>query len=82
MDGSQSWVAETIAEPDFIQAGDSDELLAIRLYEATQLGRKYVVVAYREISDTDGFILTVIQGYFILKTVFSVSRPNLQNRSA
>lgn len=58
MDGSQSWVAETIAEPDFIQAGDSDELLAIRLYEATQLGRKYVVVAYREISDTDGFILT------------------------
>ena len=58
MEGSRSLVIETIAEPDFIQAGDSGELLAIRLYEATQLGRKYVVVAYREINATDGFILT------------------------
>jgi hypothetical protein len=58
MDGFQGLVAETITEPDFIQAGDSGELLAIRLYETTQLGRKYVVVAYREISNTDGFILT------------------------
>ena len=40
MEGSRSLVIETISEPDFIQAGDSGELLAIRLYEATQLGRK------------------------------------------
>lgn len=58
MDGSRSLVIETIAKPDFIQAGDSGELLAVRLYEATQLGRKYVVVAYREINAIDGFILT------------------------
>lgn len=58
MDGSQSLVMATIAEPDLIQAGDSDELLAIRLYDQTKLGRKYVVVAYREIKVMDGFVLT------------------------
>lgn len=57
---SDAWhlVFETIAKPDLIQAGDSGELLAIRLYDKTQLGRKYMVVAYRETSATDGFILT------------------------
>ncbi len=58
MEKSRSLVTETISEPDLIQAGDSGEQLAIRLYEVTQLGRKYVVVAYREISATDGFVLT------------------------
>lgn len=58
MDGSQAGVFETLSDPDLIQVGDSGELLAIRLYDATQLGRKYVVVAYKETSSTDGFILT------------------------
>lgn len=46
------------AKPDVVQVGDSDELLAIRLYKNTSLGRKYVVVAYREINGSDGFVLT------------------------
>ncbi len=58
MSSSRSLILETIAEPDLIQAGDSGELLAIRLYDKTQLGRKYVVVAYREGNAMDGFILT------------------------
>lgn len=58
MDACQIQVFETLAEPDFIQAGDSGEILAIRRYDATQLGRKYIVVAYREISTTEGFVLT------------------------
>lgn len=58
MDDAQVLVFETLSEPDLIQAGDSGELLAIRLYDATPLGRKYVVVAYREISSAEGFILT------------------------
>jgi len=33
-------------------------LLAVRLYAETSLGEKYVVVAYRELSSEDGFILT------------------------
>ncbi|WP_346291400.1 hypothetical protein [Sphaerothrix gracilis] len=58
MDGCWDMVIETLAMPDLIQAGDSGELLAVRLYDKTTLGRKYVVVAYRETSATDGFILT------------------------
>jgi len=58
MDGCRDMVIETVAMPDLIQAGDSGELLAVRLYDKTSLGRKHVVVAYRETSTTDGFILT------------------------
>jgi len=58
MDGCRDMVIETVAMPDLIQAGDSGELLAVRLYDKTPLGRKYIVVAYRETSGTDGFILT------------------------
>ncbi|NJR61450.1 MAG: hypothetical protein HC769_23020 [Cyanobacteria bacterium CRU_2_1] len=49
---------ETIAKPDQIQAGDTGELLAIRFYSQTPLTSKFMVVAYREISVDDGFILT------------------------
>jgi hypothetical protein len=34
------------------------EWLAIRRYTRTPMGEKYVVVAYREMSTEDGFILT------------------------
>lgn len=58
MEGCQHRVIETVAMPDLIQSGDSGELLALRLYDETPLGRKHVVVAYRETSAIDGFILT------------------------
>ncbi len=51
-------IMDTIAEPDFVQAGDEGELLAVRLYEHTPLTRKHLVVAYRETGPTDGFVLT------------------------
>ena len=51
-------VLETVAEPDVIQQGDYGELLAIRFYAETPLGSKHLVVAFREIDATDGFILT------------------------
>ncbi len=57
-DGQRVKVLETLAGPDMIQKGDFGELLAIRFYAETPLGEKYVVVAYREISAEDGFILT------------------------
>ncbi|HSC71740.1 MAG TPA: hypothetical protein VLH58_10330 [Candidatus Methylomirabilis sp.] len=41
-----------------IQRGDFGALLAIRLYPDTPLTRKFMVVAYREVSGDDGFILT------------------------
>jgi hypothetical protein len=54
----QEKVLEAIANPDQIQAGDTGELLAIRFYPQTPLTSKFMVVAYREISIDDGFILT------------------------
>ncbi len=54
----QDRILETVADPDMIQQGDSGEKLAIRSYTDTTLGSKFLVVAYREISPDDGFILT------------------------
>ncbi len=51
-------VLETLAEPDMIQKGDFGELLALKLYPKTPLDEKFLVVAYREISAEDGFVLT------------------------
>jgi hypothetical protein len=51
-------VIETVAEPDMVQQGDVGELLAIRFYATTPLTSQSLVVAYREISSEDGFIVT------------------------
>ena len=51
-------VLETIKEPDLIQKGDFKELLAIRFYKRTPLTQKFLVVAYREVSNEDGFVIT------------------------
>ena len=58
MDNQRERVIETLVEPDMIQQGDFGELLAVRLYPETPLTRKFFVVAYREITSEDGFILT------------------------
>lgn len=51
-------ILETVAHPDVIQEGDYGELLALRFYPETPLSSKYLVVAYKELGATDGFILT------------------------
>ena len=51
-------VIETLADPDLVQSGDAGGLLAIRYYEQTPLTSKFLVVAYRETSRNDGFVLT------------------------
>ena len=51
-------VLETVSDPYLIQEGDAAELLAIRRYERTTLSEKYLVVAYREVSPEDGFVVT------------------------
>ena len=58
LDGQREAVLETVAEPECILQGDYGEILAARFYRGTLLGDKYLVVAYREVNDTDGFILT------------------------
>lgn len=58
MEGQSERVLETVTEPDLIQQGDFGELLAIRFYASTPLTSKHLVVAYREASPNDGFVLT------------------------
>lgn len=57
MEGLREKTLETLAEPDMIQKGDFGELLAVRSYAETPFG-KSLVVAYRESSVDDGFVLT------------------------
>jgi len=47
-------VLEAVEDPDAIYEGSSGELLAIRKMKSG----KYIVVAYKEVSKTDGFIIT------------------------
>lgn len=58
MEGQKEKVAETISNPDLVQKGDFGELLAVKLYPTTPLTRKHLVVAYKEVSNEDGFLLT------------------------
>jgi hypothetical protein len=70
METQRERVIETIQNPDYIQEGDFGDLLAMRQYAATPLTRKQLVVAYRETSPDDGFVLTA---YF-------TSRPSAARR--
>ncbi|MGB7084781.1 MAG: hypothetical protein WBD47_04455 [Phormidesmis sp.] len=52
-------VLQTLNNPDRIQAGDSGEILALRCYDKTPVTTdKFLVVAYRETSPSDGFVIT------------------------
>jgi hypothetical protein len=51
-------VMETVATPDYVQQGDSGELLAVRDYGEGPKPGRLVVVVYREAAPDDGFILT------------------------
>ena len=71
MQAHKTQILETVEEPDFIQEGDYGVLLAIRLYPRTTLTSKYVIVAYRELGDNDGFVLTA----------YLTSRPSPRRRT-
>jgi hypothetical protein len=58
MDGQKDQVLETVADPDLIQQGDFGGLIAIRFYDKTPLTSKHLVVIYKEVADTDGFIIS------------------------
>lgn len=49
---------ETIASPDYVQAGDRGTLIAVKHYPRTPLTEKHLVVVYREIGRNDGFVVT------------------------
>ncbi len=47
-------VLETVQKPDVILEGSHNELLALK----TLTAKKYLIVVYKEVSKTDGFIIT------------------------
>jgi len=56
--GQERGVLETIESPEIVLRGDYGEKLAVRFYKTTPLTSKYLVVAYRELTETDGFVVT------------------------
>lgn len=58
MAGHLDMVLETISDPDLILEGKSGELVASRFYDETRLGPKHLIVVYKEVSPTDGYVLT------------------------
>jgi len=54
MAGYYSEVLEAVEDPDAIYEGSSGELLAIKKMQSG----KYIVVVYKEVSKTDGFVIT------------------------
>jgi len=51
-------VLQTLTSPDLVQEGDLGTLLSAKLFARTPLTEKFLVVIYRELGDTDGFVLT------------------------
>ncbi len=64
MDNEKERVLETITDPDIIQKGDLGELIAVRFYEKTPLTSKHLVTIYKEVAETDGFVVTA---YYAIK---------------
>ncbi|MEW6355607.1 MAG: hypothetical protein AB1696_04720 [Planctomycetota bacterium] len=64
MEGERRKVLDALNKPDFVHEGDFGELLAVKFYEVTPLTSKHLVVAYKENSQKDGFIITA---YFTSK---------------
>ena len=46
MDSQRELVLETLTEPDMVQQGDFEELLAVRFHRETPLTSKFLVVVY------------------------------------
>ncbi len=65
MAGLQHLTLETVANPDYVVKGRDEEKLAVKLFEATPLGSKHLVVVYLE-QNHEGFIVTA----------FMTSRPD------
>jgi hypothetical protein len=59
-------VIGTVEQPDSVFEGTMGELLAVRAVET----EKYLVVVYREMSATDGFVITA----FLTKRIRQISR--------
>ena len=56
MAGNRDKILETLEEPTSVVEGDEGASLALRLYPETNIGRKTMVVVYRD--EENGFVIT------------------------
>ncbi len=68
-------VLDTISAPDLIQEGDFGVLLASRYYGQESFAHGFVVAVYREVDESDGFVITAY-----LTRRLSAARRVLWNR--
>lgn len=54
----QKETLETVSNPDYVQKGDFDTKIAVRFYPETPLTEKHLAVVYKQVSPSDGFIVT------------------------
>ena len=67
MAGKTELIAVTVENPDSVHASVRGELLAVKTNVALNMS---IIVIYREVSETDGFIITA----FITSKISSISR--------
>jgi len=58
MNDNKDLLLKTVENPDMILKGVDGELRAVRFYQKTHLGPKYLMVAYKELSYGAAFIIT------------------------
>ena len=58
MNDNKDLLLKTVENPDMILKGVGGELRAVRFHQKTHLGPKYLMVAYKELSYGEGFIIT------------------------
>ena len=69
MEDNKDLLLKTVEKPDMILKGVSDDLRAVRFFQKTHLGPKYLMAAYKEISHKEGFIITAYKTSKIDKIV-------------
>lgn len=62
-------ILETIETPDFVAKGNTAELIAVKAIS----NGKYIVAVYKEVDETDGFIITS----FLTKRIDSIKKREL-----
>ncbi|MCD6207311.1 MAG: hypothetical protein J7J06_04870 [Methanosarcinales archaeon] len=69
MNDNKDLLFKTVEYPDMILKGVSDELRAVRFFQKTHLGPKYLMAAYKELNYDEGFIITAYKTSKIDKIV-------------
>ena len=69
MNDNKDLLFKTVEYPDMILKGVGSELRAVKFYQKTHLGPKYLMVAYKELSYGECFIITAYKTSKIDKIV-------------